>query len=358
MFKKLIRNFRWQRTADKHGPRRLTVFEADSGQIKAVSLERSGQGVAWRGAREFKPFELEAGELAGQIKARVAEIDRETQYLSIIVGDNAGLVRLLNFPGDPPAKLEKTEEQTRQALGIDDSFSTRQSLLPTVSDNAERKRDKEYAVLAAAMKRETIDIWRNAVIEAGKTPVSLVPAGIVIANLATAEMQEADPENITGFICLSSQFSILLLYRHERLLLARQFKTGIATFVDGLAEALGLDRQTAREILGSGSFDLSESMPPNVNNWMRQVGISLDFIERHYGQKVSSLRLHCNDIDSAKVLRDTLAANVDRQIDEWNQFRALSNIDNHTPDQNPTAGFAKPLCEAWRVMREGIKNEA
>ncbi len=351
----MIRNFRWHRDADKWGPRRLAVVELGARQSKMVLLDRAGKNSSWEIARAFSGDEEENEFSAEELSRVLDQIDEDVQYLSVILGDGAGIVRLLSFPGSPPQDEDKIQAQIRQTLGVDETFAIRQVLLDGQTDEGEQRKAadaREYSVLAVAVKQNWVDALRDRALEAGMTPVSLLPAGVAAANLAAAEIANKEPEKAFGFLVVEDRSSFLLLYNQKKLVLVRQFKTGIRSLLEALMAAFELDEKTATEILNSGSFDLSGKIASSVNNWIHQVGISLDFIERRFGYRVDSLSLACTE-GGEKAFLPMLSEAIGDQVVPWTEFEALQNLSIPDPLKSQLSSFPNPLAEGVRVMQQG-----
>lgn len=353
MFQSILRNFHWQRTADKTGPRQLAVLEIDNDETRAVILNRFGKSITWNNSQTLPPVKLETEEAGRQLTAICQEFLRETQYVSISLGGAFGLVRLLNFPGDQPNQKEQLVKQTSQMLGVDDSFSVQPTIL--VKTEAESGK-KDYSVLTAAMKNELVDTLQQAVLDKGMTPVSLVPSGIASANLAAEEIAASQPENAIAFVTVTPHCSILFIYNKTRLVVARQFKTGFNSVIESLMETFGLDRKTVYEMMKSGSFDLSENLTSTAKNWMHQISISLDFVERRYGCNIEKLMVHSAS-ENASVLQSMFSNAVNHSIEHWHQFAGLRKIENIDDFSEQIEKFAIPLCEGLRIISREHGNE-
>ncbi len=366
MWNSIIRNFRWQRNVDRKGPRHLAVVELEPGSSKVVVLNRNEKAIDWESAQVVSPPPSSDHSLARCLDSALAHVESSVQYVSVVVGDGAGIVRLLNFPGTPPTMSKNMLDQARQALGVDESYLVRHELTRGSSAKGERpgretpasgeQGKKEYTVLAAAIKRELADQLHHCIQEAGLTPVSLLLGGVASINLADAECERVRDDQSAGFLAVGAHSSMLLLYHHKQLALARQFKTGTRSLVESLMASFDLDRKTAEEILASGSFDLSGNITSSANNWIHQIGISLDFIERRFGQSVEKLHLACEGT-GGRVLRNMLVDKIGDRVGEWEDFQALQGLKSSADkgDMRPV-DFAYALCEGVRIMRQGTGN--
>jgi Tfp pilus assembly PilM family ATPase len=350
---KLLKNFRWHRTADRWGPRRITVVDLAADATRIAVVSRAGGQMTWETARSLPKvdddFTLPASELASELRDAAGE----SQYAAAVISGGNVFVRLLNFPGQP-LKVEALRNQVRQTLGVDETYTV---LHQIVRRSEQEEKNPEYSVLAVAFPSEKVEALEKIIESAGLKPVSLIPSGVAAANLAEAAPEKLEEDSAVGFMQIGAGHSILLLYSGKTLALARQFKLGVDSFVESLMAAFDLDYATADKLFKSGSFDFSENISAAVNSWMHQVSISLDFIERRYGKRVESLQLLGPGAGLA-VLKEVFATSIGHKVDVWNVFDLLDNLQPPADLEESPEMFALALCEAKRIMRRGLEHGA
>ncbi len=340
------------------GPRRFLIAELGRDNCKIVLLERSGKKISWNIAENLKlegKNDITGGE---RMSEALRQLKHDAQYISVVFGGGGFLVRLLNLPGTPPAEERKLISQVRQTLGIDDSFALQTHIQSSMAAAQEKDlktasaktNQQGYSVVVAAGKNELIEDIQGVVREAGLVPVSMLPSGIAGANLAADEMRDGAENSAAGFFLIESHSSILLLFHHTELVLTRQFKTGYRAFVDAVMSNLGLDEETATDILNSGSFDLSDNIASVANNWLHQIGISLDFLERRFGYRVDCLYFLSTE-GGQKAIETMLCKTINDTVAPWNQFKALKALDMEGEKQNILSTYALPLGEGMRIYK-------
>jgi Tfp pilus assembly PilM family ATPase len=349
----LLRNFRWHRTADKLGPRKLAVLEIGAEQTHLISVARIGTNIIWEQALNLPRLDEDIQAIPAAVARLITENIPEAHYVSIVLSGNIGFVRLLNFPGEP-GNSAALEAQVRQTLGADDDYLSRHAVIKPPPAAVEEKKSSEYAVLASALPSAIIDSLHDEIADAGLVPVSLVPTGVIAANLADRHVSISNESGAQGFLWIGSRTSMLLLYSERQLALARQFKIGIRTIIDALMKAFDLDADTALKLFDSGSFDFSANLGAIASGWVHQVGISLDFIERRHGKRVEKLYVYGGGART-KVLQEMFTEAVGRPVVEWDVLNGLGDLTPPEQMDLPPQSFANPLCEAVRIMEKGLK---
>jgi len=350
VFDALLRNFRWHRTADRWGPRRLLVVDfADEGAA-AVVVGRSGTAVHCLRSATLPALRLPEAVAGGAALAELRRFAQDVQYVSALAAGEDSYVRLLNVPGRP-GKAENVAQQVRQTLGVDEQFEVRHAVV-RVQDG---EGGGQFMVLAAAFRREGLEGLARAFGEAGFTPVSLSHRGVAAAGLAEALVPDTGGGASSGFLHVGSSFSMLLLYAEGALAIARQFRLGTDLVVQSLMESLNLDHDTAAKVLASGSVDVTANLSPAVKSWMHQIAISLDFMERRYGKRVETLHLLAGGA-GARMLREILAASINRAVECPSAHASLAGI-----EFAGGTGLADDACllavhEGRRIMQRGASH--
>ncbi len=353
--KGFLSNFQWHRGADKWGPRQLAVIEVGAEHTRLVVVSRSGTSLNWEKAINLPRIEEDLVEAPEIVPELISEHLPEAHYVSVVLSGNVGFVRLLNFPGEPGSP-EALENQVRQTLGVEDDFLVRHSIINRKQDG-EQQKSSEFAVLASALQSGLVKSLGQRIVADRLVPVSLVPNGVIAANLADRQVADMPDNKSLGFLWIGSRSSMLLLYNGSRLTLARQFKIGIRTIIEALMSAFDLDYNTALKLFDSGSFDFSGNLGTAAASWLHQVGISLDFIERRHGRRVEELYIYGGGART-QVLQDMFNSAIGRPAVEWDVLGCLGHINPPDTGEESPQSFANALCEGVRIMEKGVENHA
>lgn len=338
------RQLRWRRGADRLGPRRILVLELSPVRTRAVLLARV-PGLRWERHAELPPLKPDAD---GQDLVRAINTGGlHADYLALIRDEEAEQLRLLSLPGRP-GDADAIRAQVRQSFGIDDSWSVAHQLVRegTVGDKP------EYAVLASAMPAKEVARLRTIAELAGCTPVSLTPAGLVIANLVRSVPKLLQPEACLGFLYLGEFSSCIMLFQGDSLVLLRQFRFGERTVVESLGSALELDYETAEKLFHSGSFDVGGNVNPVLEPWLHKLEISLDFFERRHRRTVAMLYLFGEGVRS-QALESLIQAKVGRPMMHWNALEAFAPVCPVAGVPADAADYLLPFCEGLRWVARG-----
>jgi hypothetical protein len=318
--KGFLQNFRWRRLADKNGPRKLLILELTPDFGKAVQLNRKGTDISCESLVEFPPITPNLSMTVEALESVVQDLPGETYYVAALVRSAQAQVRLLSFPGNTTNPSEM-QAQVRQALGADESSMVRYQVL--------RKADSEkneQLVLAASMPQEFVDNFHQALTQEGFVPVSLLPSGAAVADLARRHQVNVD-NKVVGYLEVGNHASMLFLFVDHQPVLARQFKVGVADIVGTLEESFELDYATAAKLFMSGSFDFSGNIGTSINSWLHQVGISLDFVERRFGSQLEKVFvLDSATGNGAGVLAKLFERAVKRNFEPWRFLESLDGL--------------------------------
>lgn len=332
--------------ADRHGPRRLTVADVGDNEIRVIDVDRHGKSLSFPGALLIpnestqNPFENP------DFCKAMAESARNTPYVSMIYGGEDTVVRLMNFPGTP-GREDAVAAQVRQTLGVGSEYLVLCRII--------KQSDKQYTVLAAAMPEAPIKHFREELQRLGLTPVSLVHRGIALANLTEKVKSVIDPEGNTGILYADVNSSVLVLRINKETVLIRQLKEGLDAVFKSVMEGFGLDRETAIKLFNSGSFDVSSQGSPYIANWIHQVELSLDFIERRMGGRIRKLFL-CGSSLGINILRVIFEAETKRPTEVLPQlpgFACPTQNGKLAEGQRPVSPYLLGACEALRVTFSG-----
>jgi hypothetical protein len=145
------------------------------------------------------------------------------------------------------------------------------------------------------------------------------------------------------------------------LALIRQLKDGLGAVHQSVMDSYGLDEATAVKLFNSGSFDISSQSSPFMANWVHQVELSLDFIERRVGGRVRKIYL-CGASLGINILRPVFEMDLKRPVEV---LPALEGIDCPAMDgrlaagHRPVSPYLFAACEAYRAMRAagGVPDE-
>ena len=338
-------DFRLRRDADRYGPRRILVLDLGAASTKVVLAVRNQRTLRWAKAALWPAIGTDLDTPAWDLAAQMRDAAIKAEYVSLVVSGRNTMVRMLTFPGKPGTE-EARDQQVLQALGMGDDYAVAHQL---VSGDGEGERP-EFAVLTASMLTGTIGQLNALTEQAGLKPVSLVTSGVAAANLIKAVPDILPDGTATGFLEIGKETSILLLFHGSQLAFARQFKVGVGSLVDSLKASTELDSDTAEKLFHSGSFDFSANVAGTVDPWLHQIGISLDFFERRYGQTVSGVHVFGGGAES-RVLEGIIRSHLRCPVNPWSPIEQLGELEAPEDLEGNVGLYSLALSEALRIMR-------
>lgn len=347
-------SFRFQRMADKMGPRRLVVLDIGAATTKLAYFTRLKTTLKWE--RAVLLPKLQDDFTFGDGRTLAGELKREKipdAYVSLLVSTGGGIIRLVNFPGKP-AEPVALLEQVRQALGVDDTFVVQMQVIQQNSKDAAGQGKEEYAVFASALPSGMVAKLRQWVLDNAMTPCSLRVTGVAVSNMTHLATDLLSDGKALGVLEIGAVSSLLLLFQNHELVLARQFKFGAGVIIDALKSSFELDNETAAKLFVSGSFDFSANVSPSMAPWLHQLSISLDFFERRFGKNLSALHLFGGGAQS-KIVEGIIAERVRRPLLRWNPLQALAPLVPPADVENAEL-FAVAAAEAVCMSKAGEQN--
>lgn len=355
MPKNILRHFRWKRDADKQGPREMAVVELSRGVARLARLSRTNNGVVCEGTVRFEETEQEKDDTPTFLARILTEADLKSPYLSVLLNRGEGILRTLSI--DKRNDSEQMEAQIRDSLGVEEDWSVSYQIIKNAKSTAGEdtqtaayKSEAENIVLAGALMQSEVDALQDVVVDSGFIPVSLVTNGITVANVAV-NSASATASGAIGFLEISEQSSVLVIFANGGLKLIRQFRSGTYDFVNTIMKNYGLDKETSLKLLTSGSFDFSTNIGDELSSWIRQLGISLKFIERKEGCSVEKLYI-LERTEGVQTLESFFNEQLGIECSSWEIADDLPILDSSSLEgRKMQSAFALVCAEGQRIMK-------
>lgn len=121
--------------------------------------------------------------------------------------------------------------------------------------------------------------------------------------------------------------------------LVRTLELGSNAVLARIQRKLGVDRETADDIVMAGAFDVSAPVGEIMAPLLRQLMLSRDFVERHGNPPVSSIHV-CGGGILSSVFAEQLSATTRLEARTWNPFEGTTLRDGVLPEQD--------LHQEWR----------
>jgi len=318
----------------------IGVDVAGSG-VKVVRLKRNSDPTAppiLVGATML-PSALPSGE-GGEVTPITLPKNLAARQVSIaLTGKNAS-VKLLSFMG----KIETMEAQLAEMMGIDKASDARIS----------------YRILVEGHGRTESKILAVAIPEAdAQLACRLFPAGfpapysIEISGLATLSSFLQGPatkhkDETVAVIDFGADVSFLAIFSKTVPALIRKFDFGSNAILDRVQKSMGVDADTALEIVSGGSIDLSQFFSDAMDPFVKQLVISRDFLERRENCRISQVYV-CGGATASRDWNTVIHNALGLDISLWNPMEFLSVPPGAFSDElkGRESRFAAAVGAAW-----------
>ncbi len=107
----------------------------------------------------------------------------------------------------------------------------------------------------------------------------------------------------------------------------RQFEQGAASITEQVVKKLGVDEDTARDIIQIGAIDVSASVHSAFDEFLRQLGIAADFAERRSGSRIQRLFLS-GGLAMNNDFKKELQNHVGIAPEIWNPWKGMTIMPN------------------------------
>lgn len=216
--------------------------------------------------------------------AAKVEIPRNlvTNYGCVAYSALSSVVRMVNAP--LPADEEKLPlEELRKMLNVEGDFRVSSKLVKRGSGRS------ESSFLAAAIPDSDVRFVLDSFPSGSPAPASVEIAGLsFIPAFLNARSVEAEKDSI----CLletGESVSHFVFLNKGVIGLVGKLSFGVRSIREKLAEDLGVDDELAGSILHDRSINISSSLRSVMEPYLKQLTISMDFLARHQGSRVSRL---------------------------------------------------------------------
>ena len=267
-----------------------------------------------------------------------------SRHVSIALTSKSATIKLLSFMGKTDAAMEA---QLGDMMGIEKGADFRIS----------------YRVLAEGHGRAESKVLAVAIPEAEAQlacqlfPVGLpAPHSIEISGLAgfsaflQGPAQQYKDETI-GVIDFGAEASYFAIFNKNIAVLVRKFEFGSNAILDRIQKSMGVDANTALEIVASGSIDLSQFFTEALEPFIKQLVISRDFLERRENCRLTRIFVSGGATASHDwngVVHNALGL----ELILWNPFESVTVAPGAIPDElkGRESRFVAALGAAWGTL--------
>jgi len=200
---------------------------------------------------------------------------------AIAVSPPDAVAKLLSIPR-PASKLD--DVPFAELLGIADPQAFR------IGMEIEDSTASETRVLLAAMPEAAADATLRPFAQGFPVPQSLEISGLAAINGALL-VDPALREKSLILLDLGAEIATVAITIPRKLALVRQFRIGANAILRKLGENLGMDAETAMEMVGDGVISADEQVQSVFDPLARQIILGRDFVARRHNARTDGLHV-------------------------------------------------------------------
>ncbi|MFC1461315.1 pilus assembly protein PilM, partial [Verrucomicrobiota bacterium] len=182
-------------------------------------------------------------------------------------------------------------------------------------------------------------------------PISIELSGLASITAFLQGPGRDTTENALGIIECGVRTTFLAFFHKGELALFRELDFGIYRLLDSIQQSLGVDRETAQDIIIDGSFDISQLIRDVSEPFIKQLVISKHFVERREDCHIEKVFApSAISQDWLKEVKTALAVDVE----SWNPFDGLNVLPNVLSDRyaGKESRFAAAVGAGLGVLEE------
>lgn len=333
-----------EQTESKRGLGDVVGIDLATTGTKVVRLRRIKQSLVIVGLDLLPPVPVGTSEdlaplsLPKTLKAR---------YGALAATAGSSVVRLLHLPGFNH-NAPNAEATVREHAGLEQGFR----MSYQITEPATRARP-DTGVLTVAlpegMARGIVGVLR----EGAPAPLSMEVSSLAaLSGFAHGPLSRHRREAV-GFIEAGAESACLGIFQHEHLVLVRKFDFGSHRLVERISRQMGVDAETAQEIIQGNAIDISQMTREVLTPFLRQLSISKEFVERKGGEPIKHWYLS-GGMALTSYWSGQISHTVSGAIRVWNPFEGLE-VDPRVPmdlAKGQEVRFAAAIGAALGAMEE------
>ncbi|MBU4199096.1 MAG: pilus assembly protein PilM [Verrucomicrobia bacterium] len=295
----------------KKGPQDIVGVDFDPSGVKCVRVRKNNGAVSvvsagilpavTIGSDSESPFHLPKP-LVGR-------------YVSICIPGETAVVKLLNLPGQLEGDVQP---QIKEHMGIEEGDY--RIGYQIVSHGHGRTETKLLTVaIPDAEAKAACGIFPTG----WPAPISLEISGLASMTAFLHGPALTHKDQSVGVIEQGARVTFAAFFNKGELVLIRKFDFGHFDLLDRIQKNLGVDHETAENIVADGSFDVSQIIKEVSEPFIKQLVISKHFIERRENCLIAKLYLPSGK-GVSRDWQNEIKSALSLDVDFWNPFEGLS----------------------------------
>lgn len=251
-------------------PKDIVGIDVGSSGVRAVRVAHTKDGAMLTQAWETLSPVPGPLTLPRNLKARAG---------ALAVSHVDAVAKLLSIPR-PQHKLD--DVPFADLLGISDPQAFRMAM--EIQDSS----TTETHVLLAAIPETTITSSLHPFTQGFPAIQSFELSGLAAINSVLLGNSACSEQNLV-LLDLGAETATVAITMSKQLAFMRQFRIGANAILRKLAESLGMDVETVRDVVGDGVIDASEQVKAAFEPLARQIILGRDFVARRHNARASCL---------------------------------------------------------------------
>ncbi len=269
----------------KQGPQDLTAINLDPRGAACVRLKKNEGDITLTAAEMLPAVDMSALATPNDETRASFSLPRSlaARFVAICVPDDESIVKLLSFPGELGSEAES---QIKALLGLDEETAFRVAY-KNVSKPHSRAAETKLLTLALPdlLCKVAISLFPAGV----PAPISIESAGMATMSAFLHGPGKIIADTDIGVIEFGVNSTFVIFFSKGQVSLVRKFDFGSKHLLEMVQQSLGVDRQTAMDIIGDGSFDISQLIKDASEPFIKQLVISKHFVERREDCHIASM---------------------------------------------------------------------
>jgi len=328
--------------AQRRPPPDMVALDFDSDAVRCVRVKLVGDEVTVVAADI-----LPAVDIGNAVQARAFELPKSmaARYVAMCIPGDAAIVKLLNLPGSLD---DRVEEQIREHMGVEEGsyrFGYR-----IVSQT-----HSETRLLTVAIPEVQVQAV-CAIFPSGlPVPVSVELGGLAVMSAFLHGPGKTIQDEAVGVIEFGARVTYFAFFKKSELILIRKFDFGHLNLLDRIEKSMGVDRQTAHDIVADRSFDISHIVKDFADPFIKQLVISKHFVERRENCHITKIFVPDDPRFSSDWLNEIKVA-LGLDASTWQPFDGVKLMPDAFPQKlgKCRAQFAAALGAALAMSEEGL----
>ena len=247
----------------------------------------------------------------------------KARYVALATSQGGSIIKLLTFPLHTG---KSTDEQILALMGIANSSEFRIAYEPVLETRVESR------VLAVALPDSTARSLCGLFPLGAPAPCSIEISAVASLTSYQKGLGITHADDCVAVIDCGATVTLVSFYSRSGLSLIRKFDFGTYNILKKLQDNLGVDQEVATGILTDGSFDVSRVVHQAMENFLQQLIIAWDYVERRENTRVGKLyacgggfllRMVSQEVETATGLKPVV----------WDPFENLAVQTGALPDR-------------------------